>query len=115
VAAARQAKVPRFVHIGTEAILLHDRFPVHMADESVPAPLPPFHAPYTRSKILAERAVLVRACNTSSHFERTARSPLQDLVRSCCQTVLCRTPMTQTMASRPSLCGHALFGALVTP
>jgi len=58
VAAARQAKVPRFVHIGTEAILLHDRFPIHMADESVPAPLPPFHAPYTRSKILAERAVL---------------------------------------------------------
>ena len=61
VAAAKQAKVPRFVHIGTEAILLHDRFPVHMADESVPAPLPPFHAPYTRSKILAERAVLVSA------------------------------------------------------
>ena len=61
VAAARQAKVPRFVHIGTEAILLHDRFPIHMADESVPAPLPPFHAPYTSSKILAERAVLVRA------------------------------------------------------
>lgn len=68
MAAARQAKVPRFVHIGTEAILLHDRFPIHMADESVPAPLPPFHAPYTRSKILAERAVLVRVCNTFSHF-----------------------------------------------
>lgn len=87
LAAARQAKIPRFVHIGTEAILLHDRFPIHMADESVPAPLPSFHvrlatlviisvpnpdrvqfqklaccpqAPYTRSKILAERVVLVR-------------------------------------------------------
>ena len=78
MAAARQAKVPRFVHIGTEAILLHDRFPVHMADESVPAPLPSFHAPYTRSKILAERAVLVRARITDacSHVGQVAPSSL---------------------------------------
>jgi nucleoside-diphosphate-sugar epimerase len=58
VKAAQQAKVPRLVHIGTEAVLLHDVKPVHLADESVPMVLPTFHAPYTSSKILAERAVL---------------------------------------------------------
>ncbi len=59
VEAARLAKVARLVHIGTEAVLLHDAQPVHLADESVPMVLPTFHAPYTSSKILAERAVLV--------------------------------------------------------
>ncbi len=60
LAAARLAKVRRFVHIGTEAILLKDAKPVHHADETWPSQIPPFYAPYSKSKTLSERAVLVR-------------------------------------------------------
>ena len=33
--AARRAGVSRFVHIGTEAVLVQDGRPVHLADEMV--------------------------------------------------------------------------------
>jgi len=36
LAAAKQAKVGRFVHIGTEAVLVHSSQPIIKADETTP-------------------------------------------------------------------------------
>ncbi|MDQ3366045.1 MAG: NAD-dependent epimerase/dehydratase family protein [Myxococcota bacterium] len=56
LAAARAAGVPRFVHIGTEAVLA-DGKPIIAADETRPYPAKPA-GPYPISKGLAERAVI---------------------------------------------------------
>lgn len=56
LAVARQARIPRFVHVGTEAALF-DGHALVSVDESVPVAVhSPF--PYARSKALAELAVL---------------------------------------------------------
>lgn len=56
VLAAKQARVPRLVHVGTEAALL-DGHPLVQVDET--RPLPPFPlGNYPRTKALAERLVL---------------------------------------------------------
>ncbi len=55
LAAAKEAGVRRFVHIGTEAALLHGQ-DLHGADETYPLALDsPF--PYSRTKAFAEKAV----------------------------------------------------------
>jgi nucleoside-diphosphate-sugar epimerase len=56
VLACRDAGVPRFVHVGSEAALLHGQPVVH-GDETLPLA---FHSksPYPRSKALAEQVVL---------------------------------------------------------
>jgi len=56
LAAAREAKVARFVHVGTEAVLA-DGKPIIRADESRPRPPKPV-GPYPKTKGLAEAAVL---------------------------------------------------------
>lgn len=56
LAAARAAGVPRFVHVGTEAVLA-DGNPIVRADETHPYPDQPA-GPYPISKGLAERAVI---------------------------------------------------------
>ncbi|MBA2542990.1 MAG: NAD-dependent epimerase/dehydratase family protein [Deltaproteobacteria bacterium] len=56
LAAAREAKVKRFVHVSTEAVLA-DGKPIVRADETVPYPAKPA-GPYPITKGLAERAVL---------------------------------------------------------
>lgn len=54
--AARQVRVPRFVHVSTEAVL-SDGNPIRFVDES--APYPKRHAgDYARTKALAEQLVL---------------------------------------------------------
>lgn len=57
--AARRAKVPRFVHVSTEAVLVGGP-PIVRADESWPLPERPI-GPYPKTKGMAERAVLA-AC-----------------------------------------------------
>lgn len=74
VNAAKLAKVKRLVHIGTEAVLLHDAKPIHLADETTPTPMPTFYAPYTMSKILAERIVL-EANDPAGGFETVVVRP----------------------------------------
>lgn len=59
LAAARAARVPRFVHVSTEAVLFDGR-PIHRADESRPLPVRPL-GPYARSKGRAEVIVLAAA------------------------------------------------------
>jgi len=54
--ASRAAGVPRFVHVGTEAVLLHGQ-PLYHADETYPLAFAS-KAFYSRSKALAEQAVL---------------------------------------------------------
>ncbi len=54
--AARAAGVPRFVHVGTEAVLA-DGNPIVQADETRPFPTHPA-GPYPLTKGLAERAVV---------------------------------------------------------
>ncbi|MBL9020496.1 MAG: NAD-dependent epimerase/dehydratase family protein [Myxococcales bacterium] len=56
LAAARAAGVPRFVHVGTEAVLA-DGKPIVRADETRPYAAKPA-GPYSRTKALAEQAVL---------------------------------------------------------
>ncbi len=56
LAAAREAKVKRFVHVSTEAVLA-DGHPIVRADETVPYPARPA-GPYPITKGLAERLVL---------------------------------------------------------
>lgn len=56
LAAAREAGVPCFVHVGTEAVLA-DGGPIVNADETVPIPATP-NGPYPRSKALAEQLVV---------------------------------------------------------
>jgi nucleoside-diphosphate-sugar epimerase len=56
LAAAREAKVKRFVHVSTEAVLA-DGKPIVRADETTPYPTRPA-GPYPITKGLAERAVL---------------------------------------------------------
>jgi nucleoside-diphosphate-sugar epimerase len=51
--------VPRLVHISTEALLVRDGRPIHLANEERELQEPPFHAPYSISKLRAEKAVLV--------------------------------------------------------
>ena len=55
LAAAKAAGVSRFIHIGTEAALLHGQH-LHNADETAPLALDS-PIPYCRTKALAERAV----------------------------------------------------------
>lgn len=57
--ATRRAKVPRFVHVSTEAVLVGGP-PIVRADESWPLPERPI-GPYAKTKGMAERAVLA-AC-----------------------------------------------------
>ena len=58
--AAAKAKVPRFVHMSSEAVLVHGDEPIVDADETVPLPNDPgFYAPYSKSKAMAERLVVV--------------------------------------------------------
>ena len=58
--AAAQAGVPRLVHVSTEAVLVKGDTPISDADESTPVPDDPgFYAPYSKSKAMAERLVLV--------------------------------------------------------
>ena len=56
LAAARDAGVSRFVHVGTEAVLADGR-PIVRADETRPIPAKPLGA-YPHTKALAERSVL---------------------------------------------------------
>lgn len=66
LAAAQKAKVRRFIHIGTEAALVHGQH-LRDADENQPlAPQSPY--PYCRTKALAEQAV------------RSANQPAADFV-----------------------------------
>lgn len=65
LAAAKLAKVPRLIHISTEALLIKDSQPVHNADETRELIEPPFHAPYSISKLRAEKAVV--AANDPEH------------------------------------------------
>lgn len=59
--AAEMAKVPRVVHMSTEAVLVKNDIPIVDADETTPVPDDPgFYAPYSKSKAMAERLVLVR-------------------------------------------------------
>ena len=59
--AAEKAKVPRLVHMSSEAVLVKSDTPIVDADESTPVPDDPgFYAPYSKSKAMAERLVLVR-------------------------------------------------------
>ena len=59
--AAELAKVPRLVHMSTEQVLVKGDTPIVDADESTPVPDDPgFYAPYSKSKAIAERLVLVR-------------------------------------------------------
>jgi hypothetical protein len=70
LAAAREAGVHRFVHIGTEAAILHGQS-LHNADETVPLALDsPF--PYSRTKAHAEKHV--REANAPS-FETIVVRP----------------------------------------
>ena len=58
--AAAMAGVPRLVHVSTEAVLVKGDLPISDADESTPVPDDPgFYAPYSKSKAMAERLVLV--------------------------------------------------------
>ncbi|GAC1627447.1 MAG: NAD-dependent epimerase/dehydratase family protein [Nevskia sp.] len=58
LAAARAAGVPRFVHVGTEAVLVGVRAPkIIDADETWPLPKHPL-GPYSRTKGIAETRVL---------------------------------------------------------
>jgi len=60
--AAAKAKVPRLVHMSSEAVLVHGDEPIVDADETTPLPNDPgFYAPYSKSKAMAERLVVVRA------------------------------------------------------
>eukprot|EP01112_Ceratiomyxa_fruticulosa_P016051 TRINITY_DN4815_c0_g1_i1.p1 TRINITY_DN4815_c0_g1~~TRINITY_DN4815_c0_g1_i1.p1 ORF type:complete len:327 (-),score=52.48 TRINITY_DN4815_c0_g1_i1:145-1125(-) len=54
--ASKQAKIPRFVHVSTEAVLA-DGNPIINADETVPKPLKPV-GEYSRTKGIAENIVL---------------------------------------------------------
>lgn len=58
LAAAKQAGVPRLVHISTEALLVRDGNPIHNVNEERQLQEPPFYAPYTISKLRAEKAVV---------------------------------------------------------
>ena len=58
--AAEKAKVPRLVHMSSEAVLVKNDTPIVDADETTPVPDDPgFYAPYSKSKAMAERLVLV--------------------------------------------------------
>jgi nucleoside-diphosphate-sugar epimerase len=71
LAAAEVAGVRRFVHIGTEAALIHGQ-DLHDADESYPlAPDSPY--PYCATKAQAE--ALVRAANVPGRFETIVLRP----------------------------------------
>jgi nucleoside-diphosphate-sugar epimerase len=71
LAAAEGAGVRRFVHIGTEAALIHGQ-DLHDADESYPlAPNSPY--PYCATKAQAE--ALVRAANAPGRFETIVLRP----------------------------------------
>ncbi|MFN0247817.1 MAG: NAD-dependent epimerase/dehydratase family protein [Kofleriaceae bacterium] len=70
LAAAQAAKVRRFVHVGTEAVLANGKPIVH-ADETVPYPAKPV-GPYPIAKGLAERTVI--AANTQA-FETMSIRP----------------------------------------
>jgi nucleoside-diphosphate-sugar epimerase len=71
LAAANAAGVKRFIHIGTEAGIVHGQH-VHNADESYPlAPNSPF--PYCATKAQAE--ALVRAANVPGSFETIVLRP----------------------------------------
>jgi len=60
--AAAKAKVPRLVHMSSEAVLVHGDEPIVDADETTPLPNDPgFYAPYSKSKAMAERLVVVSA------------------------------------------------------
>ena len=63
VRAAEQAGVGRFVHCSTESILLPRRRNGRPVDEAALPDLEEMPGPYTRSKYLAERAVLAAARN----------------------------------------------------
>ena len=58
--AAAKAKVPRLVHMSSEAVLVKGDMEIVDADESTPLPDDPgFYAPYSKSKAMAERLVVV--------------------------------------------------------
>ena len=70
--AARQAGVKRVVYISTEALLCHGANPIVNADETTPVPENTgFYAPYSRSKAIAEKAVLV-SCRCLPNARRPA-------------------------------------------
>ena len=65
--AAAKAKVPRLVHMSSEAVLVHGDEPIVDADETTPLPNDPgFYAPYSKSKAMAERLVVVSADSAHS-------------------------------------------------
>ncbi|RJF80636.1 NAD-dependent epimerase/dehydratase family protein [Oleomonas cavernae] len=72
LAAAKAAGVRRFVHIGTEAAIVHGQH-VHMADETVPLSLDSPY-PYCRTKALAEQAVR-QANDPAASFETVVLRP----------------------------------------
>jgi nucleoside-diphosphate-sugar epimerase len=66
--AAKEAQVPRFVHVGTEAALMHGE-PLVDVDESAPL-RPDSKALYSRSKARAEQVVEVRCVPPPIHASR---------------------------------------------
>lgn len=74
LSAAKQAGVPRLVHISTEALLVRDGRPIHLANEERELQEPPFHAPYSISKLRAEKAVLA-ANDPSNGFDAVVVRP----------------------------------------
>ena len=70
LAAAREAGVKRFIHIGTEAALFHGQ---HLRGVDETYPLAP-HSPYPYSSTKAQAEQLVRAANTLG-FETIALRP----------------------------------------
>ena len=69
--AAAKAGVPRLVHVSTEAVLVKGDAPISDADESTPVPDDPgFYAPYSKSKAMAERLVLVRRPHGASTVDQ---------------------------------------------
>jgi dihydroflavonol-4-reductase len=61
LAAAQAAKVPRFVHCSSEAVLFASHPRDRIADETVSLSMVDMPGPYTRSKLAAEQAVLSAA------------------------------------------------------
>ena len=101
--AAAKAKVPRLVHMSSEAVLVNGDAPIVDADETEPLPNDPgFYAPYSKSKAMAERLVVVRTRSRCSFGcseplnatslddsidDRLLKAPHLDSVKRCPQCI----------------------------
>jgi hypothetical protein len=86
------AGVPRLVHVSTEAVLVKGDLPISDADESTPVPDDPgFYAPYSKSKAMAERLVLVSWSHGHGQWKQAPHVEIDPFCMSalCCCAVRC--------------------------